>query len=199
MNPRKITREALTSLANKRDELQSALGTQGLTGAAKREIKKSLDVVSSKLDDALGTKTPGRKLEEETANLKAATELDAQERNYVQQLVDEHGMKKVLGYGALGAGGLTGAVALGHRILTPDQEQMIVDEPDESGLTPLEVIAIGGLAYGSGSAFGDDLSTADEDLLRSITADAVVPEAHGHSAPEQRIKRKGGARMAGRY
>ena len=68
-----------------------------------------------------------RNLQFKTANIVAATDIDKADRSRLQQLVDKYGMAKVAAAGVAGAGGFGGAVLLGHRLLTPEQEAAVLE------------------------------------------------------------------------
>ena len=85
-----------------------------------------------------------RNLQSKTANIVAATDIDKADRN-----------KR--------AGSLTGAVLLGHRLLTPDQEAAVLEEKESNGVLPAAAVGLTerALALGAAALLDDD---ADEYL-----------------------------------
>ena len=71
-----------------------------------------------------------RNLQSKTANIVAATDINRADCSRLQQLVDKYGMAEVAAAGVAGAGGLGGAVLLGHRLLTPEQEAAVLEEKE---------------------------------------------------------------------
>ena len=97
-----------------------------------------------------------RNLQSKTANIVAATDIDKADRN-----------KR--------AGGLTGAVLLGHRLLTPEQEAAVLEEKESNGVLPAAAVGLTGtglMALGAAALLDDD---ADEYL-------------HGYEAKERMIQ-----------
>ena len=99
-------------------------------------------------------------LKSKTANIVAATDIDKADRNKLEQLIDKYGPVKVAAAGAAGAGGLTGAVLLGHRLLTPEQEAVVLEEKESNGALPAAAVGLTGtglMALGLASLMdGDD-------------------------------------------
>ena len=85
-----------------------------------------------------------RNLQSKTANIVASTDIDKADRSRLQQLVDKYGMAKVAAAGVAGAGGLGGAVLLGHRLLTPEQEAAVLEEKEGSGVLPAVAVGVTG-------------------------------------------------------
>ena len=81
-----------------------------------------------------------RNLQSKTANIVAATDIDKEDRYKLEQLIDKYGPVKVAAAGAAGAGGLTCAVLLGHRLLTPEQEGAVIEEKESNGVLPAALL-----------------------------------------------------------
>ena len=116
-----------------------------------------------------------RNLQSKTANIVAATDIDKADRNKLEQLIDKHGPVKVAAAGAAWAGGLTGAVLLGHRLLTPEQEAAVLEEKESNGVLRAAAVGLTGtglMALGAAALLDDD---ADEYL-------------HGYEAKERMIQ-----------
>ena len=114
-------------------------------------------------------------LKSQTANIVASTDIDKADRNKLEQLIDKYGAVKVAAAGAAGAGGLTGAVLLGHRLLTPEQEAAVLEEKESNGVLPAAAVGLTGtelMALGAAALLDDD---ADEYL-------------HGYEAKERMIQ-----------
>ena len=113
-----------------------------------------------------------RNLQSKTANIVAVTDIDKADRDKLEQLIDKYGAVKVA---AAGAGGLTGAVLLGHRLLTPEQEAAVLEEKESNGVLPAAAVGLTGtgfMALGAAALLDDD---ADEYL-------------HGYEAKERMIQ-----------
>ena len=116
-----------------------------------------------------------RNLQSETANIVAATDIDKVDRNKLEQLIDKYGFVKVAAVGAAGAGGLRGAVLLGHRLLTPEQEAAVLEEKESNGVLPAAAVGLTGtglMVLGAAALLDDD---ADEYL-------------HGYEAKELMVQ-----------
>ena len=116
-----------------------------------------------------------RNLQSKTANIVAVTGIDKADRNKLEQLIDKYGAVKVAAAGAAGAVGLTGAVFLGHRLLTPEQEAAVLEEKESNGVLPAAAVVLTGtglMALGAVALLDDD---ADEYL-------------HGYEAKERMIQ-----------
>ena len=116
-----------------------------------------------------------RNLQSKTANIVAVTDIDKADRDKLEQLIDKYGFVKVAAVGAAGAGGLRGAVLLGHRLLTPEQEAAVLEEKESNGVLPAAAVGLTGtglMALGAAALLDDD---ADEYL-------------HGYEAKERMIK-----------
>ena len=116
-----------------------------------------------------------RNLQSETANIVAATDIDKVDRNKLEQLINKYGFVKVAAVGAAGAGGLRGAVLLGHRLLTPEQEAAMLEEKESNGVLPAAAVGLTGtglMALGAAALLDDD---ADEYL-------------HGYEAKELMVQ-----------
>ena len=90
-------------------------------------------------------------------------------------MIDKYGPVKVAAARAAGAGGLTGAVLLGHRLLTPEQEAVVLEEKENNGVLPAAAVGLTGtglMALGAAALLDDD----ENDYL------------HGYEAKEQMIK-----------
>ena len=116
-----------------------------------------------------------RDLQSKTANIVAATDIDKADRNKLEQLIDKYGAAKVAAAGAAGAGGLTGAVLLGHRLLAPEQEAVVLAEKETNGVLPAAAAGLTGtglMALGAAALLDDD----ENDYL------------HGYEAKERMIQ-----------
>ena len=115
-----------------------------------------------------------RNLQPKTANIVAATDIDKADLNNLEQLIDKYGAVKVTAAGAAGAGGLTGAVLLGHRLLTPEQEAVVLEEKESNGVLPAAAVGLTGtglMALGAAALLDEE-----DDYL------------HGYEAKEQMIQ-----------
>ena len=83
-------------------------------------------------------------------------------------------MAKVSAAGVAGAGGLGGAVFLGHRLLTPEQEAAVLEEKEGSGVLPAVAVGVAGSGL---TALGLDGLRDDEDEY-----------LHGYEAKERMIQ-----------
>ena len=83
-----------------------------------------------------------RNLQSKTANIVTATDIDKADRNKLEQLIDKYGAVKVAAAGAAGAGGLTGAFLLGHRLHTPEQEAAVLEEKESNGVLPAAAVGL---------------------------------------------------------
>ena len=116
-----------------------------------------------------------RNLQSETANIVGATDIDKVDRNKLEQLIEKYGFVKVAADGAAGAGGHRGAVLLGHRLLTPEQEAAMLEEKESNGVLPAAAVGLTGtglMALGAAALLDDD---ADEYL-------------HGYEAKELMVQ-----------
>ena len=83
-------------------------------------------------------------------------------------------MAKVAAAGVAGAGGLGGAVLLGHRLLTPEQEAAVLEEKEGSGVLPAVAVGVTGSGLAALALAG--LMDDEDEYL------------HGYEAKERMIK-----------
>ena len=83
-----------------------------------------------------------RNLQSKTANIVVVTDIDKADRNKLEQLIEKYGGVNVAAAGAAGAGGLTGAVLLGHRFLAPEQEAAVLAEKESNGVLPAAAVGL---------------------------------------------------------
>ena len=98
-------------------------------------------------------------LRSKAANLAIATDIDKKDRNKLQELIERHGAAKVAGVAAAGTGGLIGAAILGKRLLSPEEEVLVLQEKEEAGVLPAAAVGI----TGSGQAALGLASLMDSD------------------------------------
>ena len=101
-----------------------------------------------------------KNLRSKAVNLVLATDVDRAERNRLRELIAHHGAAKVAGVAAAGTGGLIGAAILGKRLLSPEEEAVVLEEKETNGILPAAAVGLTGsglMALGLASLMdGDD-------------------------------------------